>query len=103
MKPPPILVVTAALLQRSALLCAACIVFYTSCFAFQPANDNCTNASVIDISNNGFGLGKFNSAKVDITASTVQPGETFVPEMITAYRLQGRSGCKIQYDYHQTS
>ncbi len=57
------------------------------CFA-QPANDNCANASVITISNAGFGTGIFNSTNFDITNATVQPGEAFAPAILAAGQTQ---------------
>ncbi len=54
----------------------------------QPGNDNCTNASPIIISNNGYGFGVFTSAQYDITAATVQPGETFAPAILVASQTQ---------------
>ncbi len=66
------------------ILSILCMLSYTRCFADGPDNDNCQNASLINISNNGFGLGKFNSSKADITDATVQPGENFIPLMISS-------------------
>lgn len=48
----------------------------------QPANDNCATASVINIPNGGFGLGKFNSSTDNITQATLQTGETFAPAIL---------------------
>ncbi len=49
----------------------------------QPANDNCANASVISIGSSGFALGTFTSTQIDISAATVQVGETFAPGILT--------------------
>ncbi|HEX7847187.1 MAG TPA: hypothetical protein VF476_15405, partial [Chitinophagaceae bacterium] len=54
----------------------------------QPANDNCTNASVVMISNGGFGLGIFTSATFDLTSATVQAGETFAPAILVGGQNQ---------------
>lgn len=63
-----------------------CLLFtiITTAAAAQPSNNDCSNAINIAISNNGFGLGKFSSAQVDITAATVQSGETFAPAILVA-------------------
>ena len=50
----------------------------------QPANNDCSNASVINIPNAGFGLGKFNSSTDNITQATLQTGETFAPAILVA-------------------
>ncbi len=50
----------------------------------QPANDNCANASVINIANLGFALGDFTSIQIDISSATVQTGETFAPGILGA-------------------
>jgi len=47
----------------------------------QPANDLCTNAQLIPIGNNGFATGVFTSDTIDISAATMQSGET-VPTAI---------------------
>lgn len=49
-----------------------------------PANDDCSNAETIVISNNGFGLGNFTSTQVNITNATVQIGENFAPAIFVA-------------------
>ena len=68
----------------------ACMLFcFASFFSFaQPGNDNCANAEVITISNGGYGAGTFTSTNVDITAATVQPGETFAPALLVASQNQ---------------
>src|SRR5690349_7965489 len=50
----------------------------------QPANDNCANATVINIPGGGFGLGTFTSSKDNMGAATIQPGETFAPAIFAA-------------------
>lgn len=50
----------------------------------QPANDNCANASVVNIGSGGFGLGTFDGTQFDISAATLQTGETFAPGILTA-------------------
>ncbi|MES2774161.1 MAG: PKD domain-containing protein [Bacteroidota bacterium] len=50
----------------------------------QPANDDCTNATPITIGSGGFGLGIFTSTQYDLTAATLQSGETFAPSIIVA-------------------
>jgi len=55
-----------------------------SILAQAPPNDNCTNAQTITIANNGFGLGNFSSAQINISNATVQNGETFAPAIFVA-------------------
>ncbi|MES2773005.1 MAG: gliding motility-associated C-terminal domain-containing protein [Bacteroidota bacterium] len=50
----------------------------------QPANDNCASASFIAIANSGFGLGTYTSTQDDMTAATLQTGETFAASINTA-------------------
>src|SRR5512147_1740156 len=65
------------------------ISLQSSGFLFsQPANDNCANASAVNISNGGFALGTFSSAVYDISSATVQPGETFAPAILVAVQTQ---------------
>ncbi len=54
----------------------------------QPINNNCSAASPVSISNSGFGLGVFQSATFDLTAATVEPGETFAPAILVAGQNQ---------------
>src|SRR5664279_3495778 len=53
-----------------------------------PSNDNCSNASVIPISNAGYGFGIFNSTTDDISKATVQTGETFAPAILVGGQNQ---------------
>jgi hypothetical protein len=55
-----------------------------SLYAQAPANDNCANAQIINIASAGFGTGTFASTQADLTAATVQPGETFAPSIIVS-------------------
>jgi gliding motility-associated-like protein len=61
----------------------AIFAFHFSSFA-QPANNDCANASIINISNGGFGQGLFTSTQYDLSAATLQSGETFAPSITTA-------------------
>ncbi|HMP20839.1 MAG TPA: gliding motility-associated C-terminal domain-containing protein [Ferruginibacter sp.] len=56
----------------------------TRLYAQVPANDNCADASLIQISDNGFGLGLFTSAQTNLTNATVQSGEVFAPAIFVA-------------------
>ena len=47
-------------------------------------NDNCANASPINITAAGYGLGLVNSTTYNISANTVQTGETFAPAILSA-------------------
>ena len=58
------------------------------CLMAQPLNDNCNNASVVSITNGGFGVGTFTSTTVDISDATVQSGETFAPAILVAGQSQ---------------
>src|ERR1044071_3488856 len=58
--------------------------FFSAAALSQPANDNCTNASVITIPNSGFALGTFTSTTFDLTSATIQTGETFAPAILVA-------------------
>ncbi|MBL0355424.1 MAG: gliding motility-associated C-terminal domain-containing protein [Chitinophagaceae bacterium] len=57
---------------------------FIKCFAVPPVNDSCTAATVIPVPNGGFGLGIFTSLQSDLTAATVQTGETFAPAIFVA-------------------
>ena len=59
------------------------LLLYFQSFA-QPANDDCSNATPIVISNGNFDLGTFTSTTVDITDATKQIGETFHNVQISA-------------------
>ena len=50
----------------------------------QPANDDCSNASVVAIGNGGFALGAVSSTPNDISAATVQASESFAPSITVA-------------------
>jgi len=50
----------------------------------QPANDNCSNAQTINVTNGGFGLGTFTSSTNDLSNATLQSGETFAPAILVA-------------------
>jgi|GEM_PF-494699 len=63
------------------------LLFAKTAFA-QPANDNCNNAALITISNNGYGLGTFTSPNADLTNATVEPGETYAPAIFVAAQNQ---------------
>lgn len=43
----------------------------------QPVNDNCSNATVINIPNNGFGFGTFITDTISLSGATTELGETF--------------------------
>jgi gliding motility-associated-like protein len=61
------------------------IVFMCFCtikLLAQPANDNCANPSLIQVSENGYGLGTFTGPTVDVTSATLQGGETFAPSIL---------------------
>lgn len=58
-----------------------------SCFA-QPVNDNCNNALLIPIGNNGYATGIFTSDTIDISAATMQSGETVPPAIFMAGQYQ---------------
>ena len=60
------------------------LLLISSVVTAQPANDNCSNAAVINIPNGGFGMGKFNAAANNITQATLQAGETFAPAILVA-------------------
>ena len=63
------------------------LLFAKSAFA-QPANDNCNNAALITISNNGYGLGTFTSPYADLSNATVESGETYAPAIFVAAQNQ---------------
>lgn len=58
-----------------------------SAFA-QPPNNNCDNALVIPIANNGFETGIFFSDTINIATATMQPGETVPPAIFVAGQYQ---------------
>lgn len=51
-------------------------------------NDNCINASIINIAGNGYTLGNFNSTFNNISTSTIEPGENFAPAIAVAGQNQ---------------
>jgi PKD repeat protein len=62
-----------------ALACLGWLSLYTA-FA-QPANDNCANATVISIPNQGFGYGTFSSDTISLIGATREAGENFAAGM----------------------
>ncbi len=64
------------------------ILFLLISLASFSQNDNCTNASIVNISNNGFGMGVFNSSINSISAATIESGETFAPAIVLAGQTQ---------------
>ena len=46
-----------------------------------PINNDCANASSVTIGSGGFGLGTYTSTQFDISAATLQTGETFAPSV----------------------
>ncbi len=63
-------------------------VFVAHIALAQPVNDDCNNAAVINIPDNGYGIGTFQSSSADLTNATVQPGETFAPAIFVAAQNQ---------------
>ena len=61
-------------------------VFFTAVGFGQ--NDNCSNASVVNIPSAGFALGVFSSTIDDISTATVQTGETFAPAILVGGQTQ---------------
>lgn len=49
-----------------------------------PANDDCNNAELITIPNNGYDAGTFVSSQINLTNATIQPGEAFAPALSIA-------------------
>jgi hypothetical protein len=71
----------------STLLILSIFFICTSTYA-QSVNDNCANASVLNIPNDGFYLGNVTSTTYDITNDGVQAGETFAPAIFSAGLFQ---------------
>ena len=69
---------------KSLLLLLAITCFCSKITFAQPANDNCSNASLVNISSSGFGLGSFTSTQFNLTAATLQTGEAYASSAITA-------------------
>ena len=65
-------------------LILSCLLLVATTVLAQPVNDDCSNASIINIPNNGFGKGVFTSTTNDISQATVQTGETFAPAILVA-------------------
>ncbi|MEM6261355.1 MAG: PKD domain-containing protein [Bacteroidota bacterium] len=63
-------------LRTYLLTCLICCLGGNGLYA-QPANDDCANATVITIPNNGFGYGTFTSDTISLVGATTQLGETF--------------------------
>jgi gliding motility-associated-like protein len=77
------------------LLTAAFWVFIPLVSLAQPANDNCASASAVTIGGGGFGLGLFTSTQFDLSAATLQTGETFAPSII----VSGQNKKSIWYKF----
>lgn len=75
-----------------------CLLTGTRSFA---QNDQCTNAQVISVTNNGYGIGVFNSSINDISAATVQAGETFAPAILVAGQTQKSIWYKFSIPTHR--
>ncbi len=63
------------------------LVLFFYFFVFQLSaqqNDSCVNASIINITNSGYGIGTFYSDTVDITNATIETGENFIPSIFVA-------------------
>ena len=73
--------ITSVALKCLILLCG---VIGVNTVLAQPSNDNCANASVINVPGNGFAKGVFTSTINDITQATIQSGETFAPAILVA-------------------
>jgi gliding motility-associated-like protein len=50
----------------------------------QPINDDCNQASLINISGAGFDLGTFMGSQVDLSSATSQVGENYAPSIIVS-------------------
>lgn len=64
-----------------------CLLFFPFTSFAQPVNNDCANASIVNISNSGFGLGEFTCTRHDIEAATLQAGETFAASFIVHIRI----------------
>src|SRR5664279_3021884 len=73
---------------RSVIIALLLFGFIDGAYSQAPANDNCSNASVIPISNAGYGFGIFNSTTDDTSKATVQTGETFAPAILVGGQNQ---------------
>lgn len=51
--------------------------------AQSPSNDNCSQAAEIQISNGGFGIGKFKSDTFNVRSAGLQTGETFHSSLVS--------------------
>ncbi|HMO61936.1 MAG TPA: gliding motility-associated C-terminal domain-containing protein [Ferruginibacter sp.] len=60
------------------------VALCTVCQAAPPANDACSNAAIIPIPQNGFGLGNFTSIQANMTEATVETGENYAPAIFVA-------------------
>lgn len=78
------------------VLCLVFLTIFTGSFSELSAQDACSSASQIVIPGGGYGLGTFNSAQVNISTATVEPGETFQPTIMAA----GLTEKSIWYKFH---
>ena len=61
------------------------LVMFTSMLSqAQPSNDNCNNASTINITGAGFDKGIFAGTQVDMTAATSQTSEYYAPSIVVS-------------------
>ncbi len=61
------------------------VLLFSSFFSLaQPANDNCSNATLIPIGQTGYQVGKFTSSETDVTNATVENDENFYSTILTA-------------------
>ena len=61
---------------KKILFLLLCTFFTIKLFAQAPPNDNCSNAALILVTNNGTDTGFFHGAKADLKNATLQPGES---------------------------
>lgn len=66
---------------RFVFLLSAVIATFFDAFSQAPLNDNCENAAIIDIPDQGYGFGKFLSYKSNVSEATRQQAEHCIEEL----------------------
>ncbi len=85
--------------MKQFILIIAFFLFLVNALWAQPANDNCTNPTIIEVSNNGYGLGTFTGALTNMSAATMQTGETVPPSVL----ISGLNRRSVWYKFYIAS
>ncbi|MGB0851067.1 MAG: hypothetical protein ACPGTP_07460, partial [Bacteroidia bacterium] len=89
------------------------VFFQFHVFSQVPINDNCANAELFTIPENGFGIGTFETDSFDLDSATIEVGEYFHTSLVTSgndkksiwfkFYLPTRRGLDIELKQHGTA